>query len=333
MAAAVAGVKHAGRLSAMRTLVALAVGCGIAGCAADETELHDVAAILRRLAVLEAEVVALKSSATGSGAGRHAAPPPTAPLGHRECFNDHGTDCAVVPPLDAPVVWSKQHDEDGQHGTHSILALIQNETANESFPWPLYVQLTTSHHQGDAVGAYVRMNKTGHVDGPGGMKDPWQAAFHTDLGNSKDATGCSIGANIEITNPSPDVEAIGVNCHMVDGHGYAAVLTQSGPWDYGLLLQAGSHGGTGVKVDGNWSHAGIHIENNDLRLGAGARIVFESSAEEGGDEFALAFNPESRQLELSSPPTGELLWSSGGGISGSSGRSGGGGAGQDGNQP
>ena len=305
----------------MRALVALVVGCGIAGCAIAETEAHDATAtILRRLAALEAEVAALKASAAssdaaaGAGAGRQrqAPPPPSAPLHRRECFNDDGPDCAVVPPLDSPVVWSKQHDEDGQHGTHSILALVQNETANKSFPWPLYVQLTTSHQQGDAVGAYVRMNKTGHVDGPGGMKDPWQAAFHTDLGNSKDATGCSIGANIEITNPSPDVEAIGVNCHMIDGHAYAAVLTQNGPWDYGLLLEAGSHGGTAIRVDGNWSHAGIHVENNDLRLGAGARVVFEGSAE-GGDEFALAFNPESRQLEISRAPTGKVLWTSGSG--------------------
>ena len=97
---------------------------------------------------------------------------------------------------------------------------------------------------GDAVGAYVRMNKTGRVAGAGGMKDPWQAAFHTDLGNSKDASGCSIGANIEITNPSKEVEAVGVNCHMVEGHAYAGVLVQSGPWDNGVLLQAGSYGGT-----------------------------------------------------------------------------------------
>ena len=140
------------------------------------------------------------------------------------------------------------------------------------------------------------------------MKDPWQAAFHTDLGNSMDASGCSIGANIEITNPSSDVEAIGVNCHMVEGHAYAAVLTQSGPWDYGVLLQAGSHGGTGVKIDGNWSHAGIHIENNDIRLGRQARILFEDA---GGDGVALAFNSERRALELrSSSPSSELLWSS-----------------------
>jgi hypothetical protein len=186
--------------------------------------------------------------------------------------------------LDCPVVWTKQHDEDGQVGTHSILALIQNETAPNGFPWPLYVQLTTAHQMGDAVGVYVRLNKTGEclcacvcecdpasqrewrtrtharahirthartdththtrthththahtvlhpttyalptgrVDGPGGMKDPWQAAFHTDLGNSAGASGCSIGTNIEITNPSPDVEAIGVNAHMVAGHAYAA---------------------------------------------------------------------------------------------------------------
>ena len=65
-------------------------------------------------------------------------------------------------------------------------------------------------------------------------------------------------------------------------------------------------------VEGNWSHAGIHVENNDLRLGAGARVVFEGSAE-GGDEFALAFNPESRQLEISRAPTGKVLWTSGSG--------------------
>ena len=194
----------------------------------------------------------------------------------------------------------------GAHGTHSVLALIQNETANESFPWPLYVQLTTSHQMGDAVGAYVRMNKTGRVAGAGGMKDPWQAAFHTDLGNSKDASGCSIGANIEITNPSKEVEAVGVNCHMVEGHAYAGVLVQSGPWDNGVLLQAGSYGGTGLKVDGNWSHAGIHMQNNDLRLGRGARLVFEDA--EGGD-VALTFNADLKRLELGRTPSGELLWS------------------------
>ena len=63
--------------------------------------------------------------------------------------------------MDSPVVWSKQHDEDGQNGTHSVLALIQNETAATAFPWPLYIQLTTAHQMGDAVGAYVRLNKTG----------------------------------------------------------------------------------------------------------------------------------------------------------------------------
>ena len=306
-----AGVASAGR--GMRALAALAFGCGVVACGLAESETRDTAAILRRLAALEAEVAALKQAAASgvsgsSAAGTGQAPPSGEPLRQRECFNDHGTACAIVPPLDSPVVWSKQHDEDGQHGTHSVLALIQNETANESFPWPLYVQLTTSHQQGDAVGSYVRMYKTGRVDGPGGMKDPWQAAFHTDLGNSEDASGCSIGANIEITNPSAEVEAIGVNCHMVEGHGYAAVLTQSGPWDYGVLLQAGSHGGTGIKVDGNWSHAGIHIENNDLRLGRGARVVFEGAA---GGEVALAFNAERQRLELShaSAPR-ELLWSS-----------------------
>jgi hypothetical protein len=300
----------------MRCFLALlwaAVGCALA----EDTEAGDgTTAILRRLAALEKEVATLRalvSGQGGKGARRNArtvaAAAPSDPLHQVECFNDHGADCAVVPPLDSAVVWSKQHDEDGQHGTHSTLALIQNETANQSFPWPLYVQLTTAHQQGDAVGAYIRMNKTGRVTGAAGMKDPWQAAFHTDLGNSKDATGCSIGANIEITNPSPEVEAIGVNCHMVEGHAYAAVLTQSGPWDYGVLLQEGSHGGTGVKIDGNWSHAGIHIENNDLRLGRGARVVFEGTK---GDEVALTFNHELRRLELrSTSPSNEVLWSSG----------------------
>ena len=64
-------------IRAMRALVALVVGCGIAGCAIAETEAHDATAtILRRLAALEAEVAALKASATssdaaaGAGAGR-----------------------------------------------------------------------------------------------------------------------------------------------------------------------------------------------------------------------------------------------------------------------
>jgi hypothetical protein len=54
-------------------------------------------------------------------------------------------------------------------------------------------------------------------------------------------------------------------------------LTQGGPWDFGLLMQEGSSGGTAIKVDGNWSHAGLDLGKNDLRLGKGARIVFEGA--------------------------------------------------------
>ena len=78
------------------------------------------------------------------------------------------------------------------------------------------------------------------------------------------------------------------------------MLVQSGPWDNGVLLQAGSYGGTGLKVDGNWSHAGIHMQNNDLRLGRGARLVFEDA--EGGD-VALTFNADLKRLELSRTPS------------------------------
>jgi hypothetical protein len=287
----------------MITLLLIAI---IEVCGAEDS------ALLQRLAAVETELASLRALIVN-----RAAAAPSDPLHGRECFNDDSKACPTIPPLDSPVVWSKEHDKNSNPDTHSILALVQNETASASFPWPLYIQLTTAHQMGDAVGAYVRMYKTGRVEGAGGMKDPWQAAFHTDLGNSENASGCSIGTNIEITNPSPDVNAIGINLHLVSGHAYAAVNIQEGPWVDGVHTEPGSHGETAVKIEGNWTKAGLDLGMHDLRLGRGARIVFEESNDPGGSVVALAYNHSSNQMELrrgsGSGGSGEtetkLLWS------------------------
>ena len=48
------------------------------------------------------------------------------------------------------------------------------------------------------------------------------------------------------------------------------------------------------------------MQDNDLRLGRGARLIFEDA--DGGD-MALTFNTALKRLELSRTPSGELLWS------------------------
>ncbi len=193
-----------------------------------------------------------------------------------------------VPPLNSPIVWSRQHDEDGTVGTHQTLSIIQKETASHAFPWPLYIQLETEHDEGDAVGVYVRKNSTA---GAG-----WSTAYHTDLYNTAAYTGTTIGANIEVVNPAkPNARAIGVNVMArSDGGGLggdAALNVQGGSWDHGIHFDIGSFGGTALKVDGTWD-AGVDLNGNDLRLGCGRLVLGE---DEGG-EVALKYDPSRKRI-------------------------------------
>src|SRR6266496_690176 len=74
--------------------------------------------------------------------------------------------------LDSPVVWTRRRETSEPIGTHQILSLIMEEAGKKSWPWPLYIHLTTSHDEGDAVGAYVRLHHRGNN---------WATSFHTDV--------------------------------------------------------------------------------------------------------------------------------------------------------
>jgi hypothetical protein len=214
--------------------------------------------------------------------------PPT-PLHTREIFSKM---TPVIPPLDSAVTWARQHDEDGTAETHEMLSLIFNETGVNSYPWPVYIQLSTVHEHGDACGTYVRMLKNGG--------DGWAASYHTDLISGPTAGGVNIGTNIEITNPSPKLRAIGVNIQQEDQYADAAINIQnnqdkaSGPWTYGLHFDVGSRGKKAIQVDGTWS-AGLDVGSNDIMMNAGTRLFLASGDEAG---VALRFNSKSKQLEI-----------------------------------
>lgn len=195
-----------------------------------------------------------------------------------------------VPPLDSPIVWTRQHDEDGTIGTHQTLSIIQKETASHSFPWPVYIQLETEHNEGDAVGIYIRKNSTA---GTG-----WSAAYHTDLYNTAAYRGTTIGANIEIVNPAkPLARAIGINVLARNDNGGlggdAALNIQNGFWDHGIHFDVNSNGETALKVDGTWG-AGLDLKGNSLLMAGGKVVLGEQSTE----EVSLRYDSSNKRVVL-----------------------------------
>ena len=149
-----------------------------------------------------------------------------------------------LPPLDVPVVWQRRHTQSGPPGaTHGILALVAEATGDTSFPWPLYIQLTTSHNKGDAVGSTVRLTQLGNG---------WGAAFHTDVYHQGPST--SIGANIEITKKVDDGRAIGINIQSKGLTTDAAINIQTAPINP-------SSANAPPQPTGKWN-TGIHLDAN-----------------------------------------------------------------------
>ena len=242
---------------------------------------------LDRIAALERQVERLTLLVTKLTTGE-ATTGDVQPLHTREDFS------TVVPPvplLDSPIVWTRQHDEDGTFITHQTLSIIQKETGTRAFPWPVYIELDAAQEEGDAVGVYIRKNSTG-----GGG---WSAAYHTDLYNTAAYHGTTIGANIEIVNPSkPAARAIGVNVLGRNDSGGlggdAALNVQGGHWDHGLHFDVSSYGDAAIKVDGNWS-AGLDV--------GGRRIVLDV---DDGEEVSLKYDRKTKSVVLSRGQ--QILW-------------------------
>jgi hypothetical protein len=199
-----------------------------------------------------------------------------------------------IPPLNVPVLWQRRHTASGPAGsTHGIVALIAEATGTNSFPWPFYVQLTTSHNLGDAVGSYVRLTQTG---------TGWGASYHTDL--YAQGGGISIGSNIEVTKSESSGTAIGINLQSKGLTTDCAISIQTAPsdpgaipdykgaWATGLHFDKGSIGSRAVWVEGTWT-IGIDLGSNSLAMESGSKIFFDTER-----QIYVRFNKPKNRIEF-----------------------------------
>lgn len=242
-----------------------------------------------------------------------------------DCRANFGSPVVNPPPLDVPVYWQRRHTVSGPPGhTHGILALVSEATGAESFPWPLYIQLTASHEKGDAVGSYVRLTKSGAG---------WGASFHTDLYHS--GTGTSVAANLEVTKRTDTGRAIGVNIQSkgtVTNEGInfqtAPGSGQAGTWETALRFERGISGNRAIWIEGRWNTAidvtgtavtglhfdrasqgtraiwiegqwgtGIDLGSSSLAMSSGSRIFLDTQR-----RASIRFDPVANAIELGGAP-------------------------------
>ncbi len=206
-------------------------------------------------------------------------------------------DPATQPPLDSPVTYLRGQSKDTPPGhTTQILSLVSEVTAKQAFPWPLYIQLTSAHDRGDAVGATVRMTTTG---------DGWGSGFHSETFHD-DGSGTTIGVNVEPHKRVATGRSIGVNIQAVDWamHGKApetttideAINIQSAPkarFRDGIRFDHGSRGGRAIAIDGAWE-SGIQLGASPIDFG-------------GDDGLRLTWNKETRRLEVRDRRSGGVV--------------------------
>lgn len=217
-----------------------------------------------------------------------------------------------LPALNSPIVFSRTLSTSNSECplcTAQIMSLVMDlkndSTKSTLFPWPLYIQLTTNHDRGDAVGAYARMISSGAG---------WSAGLHTEALHS--GTGTSIGTNIEQSNLSGRGRVIGLNIQAKNGFSGLgknrwsdeAINIQSDSsagWKTGLKfnqvsLEKGiafdteSSGKTAIDVAGRFER-GVDLHGNSLFLGRGGKIVLDEE-----EKVELSFNKQLRQIEIRS---------------------------------
>jgi hypothetical protein len=201
-------------------------------------------------------------------------------------------DSAEQPPLDSPVIWMRgQKQSTPPEYSVEILSLIQEVVAERSYPWPLYIQLTSSHNEGHAVGAYVRLIEKGNG---------WGTSFHTDV--IHEGTGTTIGSNIEVTKKTTDGRAIGVNIQS-KGHwteeGINLQSDSTSGWKTGIHFDDGSKGTRGIWMQGKWD-VGIDMGDNAIRMNQGAELCFDETR-----RFYVKYNPDTNRIEFHNRGDGE----------------------------
>jgi hypothetical protein len=205
------------------------------------------------------------------------------------CKSTFEAPVASLPPLDCPVVWQRRHTAaSGPGATHGILSLVAESATDTAYPWPLYIQLTTSHNHGDAAGASVRLTQTGNG---------WGAAFHTDLYHQ--GGGTSIGANVEVTKKTDAGRAIGVNIQSKGAKTDEAIHIQTAPsgsqegsWETGVHFEKSCKGNRAIWIEGAWD-TGLDLGANSLAMAAGSRVYLEDTR-----QVSLTFNAEAKRVEF-----------------------------------
>lgn len=221
-------------------------------------------------------------------------------------------------PVDSPLQFNRYNDTSNSNSpgaTHSVLSLQFNNEVNgeESYPWPLFVNLDTDHGSGDGVGGLFRLHN---------RDQGWSASTHMD--GLAYSTGTTIGSNIEMLNlNNANDSVIGLNIQSKALQAKSAINIQTAPisqndplwqpgmdgsWETGIRFESGenadSYFGTGIHFGPNtygqrgvWLQgefeAGIDLERNNLRMNAGSKIEFEATG-----QVAMRYNPETYRIEI-----------------------------------
>ena len=214
---------------------------------------------------------------------------------------EHFADAVVLPPLDSSVVWTKGQQK-SQTGTHEIVSLIHEVAAvAESYPWPLYIQLTTAHAKGDGVGATVRLIQRGAG---------WATAFHAETFAEAD-DGVTIGVNIEPRKGTSVGRSIGLDVHSVstqmNGTDKAtvideAILVQSdaqSEWLTGIHFDQTAKGTRAIWLEGTWQ-VGLDVGNNKIRMNKDAELCFEAT-----ERFYVKYNSTTNRIEFHNRGNGQ----------------------------
>jgi hypothetical protein len=208
---------------------------------------------------------------------------------------------AIAPGFDSPVVWSRGQTKPSPPGNPShILCLISDVRTNTSWPWPLYIQLTTMHDIGDAVGAQVRLIQ---------KSLGWGTAFHAETYQDTGAS-TTIGVNIELHKAWDQGRSLGLNIQSVpwqlDGPPLHTTIDEAiniqshrtkdnqfvGRYMTGLHFEKESEGTRAIWIEGKWD-IGLDAGSSPIRMNAGTELWLEENG-----RFYMKYNPTTERIEF-----------------------------------
>ncbi|MBO9872689.1 MULTISPECIES: hypothetical protein [Xanthomonas] len=231
-------------------------------------------------------------------------------------YMDFSSTPVSSPALDTSVRWGRRDTSNvGPGYTNEILSLISESDQQNSYSWPLYIQLNATTHpnatqdSSQSVGATVRafQRSTG---------SPWLAGFHSELFHGYDGiaernvatNGTSILFNGELTSYTNGGSTIGLNLLNTPGSSVAgthAIQIQPGThgWQNGIHFDSGALGNVGINFDQSTYNMGIDLGDNSLRMNANQRIIFEKYG-----SVYLRYNSASDKVELVKKGTVVASW-------------------------